>query len=70
MFIIIISRTLAGTNTSTGTVLVSDIGLGGFLVGINAEEVVSGTRQGRIDYAIVYEDNTYTLLPIGTLGPV
>jgi hypothetical protein len=40
-----------------------DIRLGGFVITINAEEVVSGTRQGRINYALTYKDNTYTLLP-------
>jgi hypothetical protein len=41
----------------------ANIILGGFVVSINASEAISGTRQGRINYALSYEDETYTLFP-------
>jgi hypothetical protein len=47
----------ADTKSSSISIL-----LGGFVISINAAEVF-GTRQGRINYAISYEDETYTIFP-------
>jgi len=40
-----------------------DINLGGFIVSINSFIDTAGSRKGRIDYFIIYEDNTFTLFP-------
>jgi hypothetical protein len=41
----------------------ADIILGGFIVSINPSITTPGTNQGVINYALSYEDDTYTLFP-------